>query len=489
MGQPARVRPAGCPSDDTTNSAMRRSVRLQTKEQRLDWYMAAKFGLFVHWGPYSLAGVEASWPIMAPDLAAIAFGEQPAISEADYVSLPNRFNPTDFDPRSWVRSAQHAGMRYLVFTTKHHDGFCMFDAPGTEYKITNTPYGQDLCAELAEACAEAGLGLGFYYSPPDMHHHGYRDISKPATSNWLGEPDRPAWGEYLDYMERHLRRLLTEYGDVSLLWFDGLSSQEKYDPPRFHRLIRELSPTTLVNDRLGGRPDFITPEQYIPSGGIPIKGEPAKGLTDAQFRWLLRLLGAPLIGTGLKRMAQRYGEGSLQLARIPSAPYPAPADFQPWETCMTMNKTWAYNPTDRAYKPSRQLIRNLVKVVGRGGNYLLNIGPTPEGRFPPEAEERLSEIGEWMAANSQAIHDTMYGPLQDISFTTTTAEPDTVYLHVLDWPATGQIVLEGLDSAGSTTLLATGEQLNSSQSGGKLVIEAPRQAPDPVVSILALHTT
>ena len=467
---------------------MKRSVRFQTKEQRLNWYTSAKFGLFVHWGPYSLAGVEASWPIMAPELATVAFGKQPAISEAAYVSLPQRFNPTKFDPRDWVRSAQHAGMRYLVFTAKHHDGFCMFDAPGTEYKITNTPYGRDLCAELAEACAEASMVLGFYYSPPDMHHHGYRDTSMPVAANWLGEPDRPEWDEYLDYMESHIRKLLTEYGDISLLWFDGLSSHEKYDPPRFHGLVQELSPTTLVNDRLGGRPDFVTPEQYIPSEGIPIRSEPARGLTDIQFRWLLRLLGAPLLGTWLMKLAQRYGEGNLRLSRIPSARYPDLADFQPWETCMTINRTWAYNPTDRAYKPSSQLIRNLVNVVGRGGNYLLNIGPTPEGRFPPEAEQRLCEIGQWMTINSQAIHDTTYGPLQDVPFAVTTARPGVIYLHVLERPADSQLVLEGLDEVSSIRLLATGEQLTFSQSGGRLVIEVPHRAPDPVVSILAIHT-
>ncbi len=468
---------------------MNLSIGFQTKEQRLDWYKAAKFGLFVHWGPYSLAGVEASWPIMAPELAAIAFGEQPPISEADYVSLAQSFNPTAFDPRAWVRSAQGAGMRYCVFTAKHHDGFCMFDAPGTAYKITNTPYGRDLCTELAEACAEAGLGLGFYYSPPDMHHHGYRDTSKPAMSNWLGQPDRPEWGQYLDYMESHIRKLLTEYGDVFLLWFDGLSSHDKYEPARFHRLVQELSPTTLVNDRLGGRPDFVTPEQYIPSEGVPIRSDPTRGITDAQFRWLLRLLGAPVLGTWFKKLARRYGEGTLQLARIPSARYPDPADFQPWETCMTMNKTWAYNPTDKAYKPTSQLIRNLVKVAGRGGNYLLNVGPTPEGKFPTEAEERLGEIGKWMAANHEAIHDTTYGPLQDIPFATTTAKAGVIYLHLLEWPASGQIVLERLAEVSSISLLATGEQLNSSQSGGRLAIEVPRQAPDPVISILAIRTT
>lgn len=467
---------------------MKHCGRFRTKEQRLDWYKAAKFGLFVHWGPYSIAGVEASWPIMAPELAAIAFGKQPAISEADYVALAHRFNPTGFDPGAWVRAARGAGMRYLVFTAKHHDGFCMFDAPGTEYKITNTPYGQDPCAELADACAEAGLGLGFYYSPPDMHHHGYRDTAKPATSNWLGEPTRPQWSEYLDYMESHIEKLLTVYGDVSMIWFDGLSSHDKYDPARFHRLIEELSPTTLVNDRLGGKPDFITPEQYIPTHGIPIKSERAGGLTDSQFRWLLRMLGTPGLGTWMKKLARRYGEGTLQFARIPSARYPDSAEYQPWETCMTMNRTWAYNPTDRAYKTSAQLIRNLVQVVGRGGNYLLNIGPTPDGIFPPEARERLGEIGEWMDNNREALHDTTYGPLQELPFATTTAKRGVIYLHVLEWPTTGRIVLDGLDPVDYVSVLVTGETLRHTHSAGRLAIEVPLQPPDPVVSVLAIRT-
>jgi alpha-L-fucosidase len=156
---------------------------------------------------------------------------------------------------------------------------------------------------------------------------------------------------------------------------------------------------------------------------------------------------------------------------------------------MTMNKTWAYNPTDRAYKPSAQLVRNLVQVVGRGGNYLLNIGPTPEGKFPPEAEERLAAIGQWMAANHKAIHDTTYGPLQDIPFATTTTKRGAVYLHVLAWPASGQIVLEELDEVSSISVLATGEQLTFGQCGGELVIKVPRQAPDPAISVLAIHTT
>ena len=158
----------------------------QNNLQRLAWYQQAKFGLFIHWGAYSVAGVEASWPIMAPDLSEAMFRTQARITEKEYSSLPGRFNPLGFDAQAWVRTAQEAGMRYIVITAKHHDGFCMFDAPGTDYKITKTPFGRDVCLELSQACAKAGMPLGFYYSPPDMHHPGYRDTSKPVTSNWTG---------------------------------------------------------------------------------------------------------------------------------------------------------------------------------------------------------------------------------------------------------------------------------------------------------------
>ena len=237
----------------------------------LTWYLKAKFGLFIHWGAYAVGGIEASWPIMAPELSEAMFGIKSTITEAEYRVLPERFNPVDFDPDSWVSTAQDAGMQYIIITAKHHDGFCMFDAPGTDYKITNTPYGKDICWELAEACARVGMPLGFYYSPPDMHHPGYRDTGLPAVKNWLGEPGRPEWSGYLDYMESHIRLLLTDYGEVSVLWFDGLVNHAKYDPTRFHQLVHDLSPKTLINDRLGAGYDFITPEQFIPKAGIPVK--------------------------------------------------------------------------------------------------------------------------------------------------------------------------------------------------------------------------
>jgi alpha-L-fucosidase len=463
------------------------SNRIEAQENRMRWFNGAKFGMFIHWGPYSVAGVEASWPIMAPELAPVLFGEQPPISEAEYTALPQKFNPVEYDPRAWVQLAKEAGMRYLVFTAKHHDGFCMFDAPGTDYKITNTPYGRDVCAELAAACAEAGMHLCFYYSPSDLYHPGYRNTKKPAAENWLGEPSRPEWRGYLNYMESHLRKLLTDYGQVGVIWFDGLSGHKKYEPPRFHRLIRDLSPSTLVNDRLGPECDFVTPEQFIPRRGIPIKHR-ASAPSDGLVRVMLRLLQVPGINALLKRTARKYAEGDLSLTNVPTASYPSPERFQPWETCMTMNKTWAYNPTDKAYKPASRLIYNLVEIASRGGNYLLNVGPSPLGTFPPEAIDRLRAIGRWLAVHGESIYGTTYGPLQHLLYGRTTAREGSVYLHIWDWPSSGSISLGAMPGAVSeVTLLGGHEPLTFDQHGNYFTIQVPKQPPDPIISVLAIR--
>jgi alpha-L-fucosidase len=296
---------------------------------RTVWYQQAKFGMFIHWGPYAQASVEASWPIMVPKAG--------GITEADYRALPKTFNPTKFDPHAWVDLARQAGQKYMVFTTKHHDGFCMFDSAYTDYKITRTPYGKDIVSELAQACHEDNMPLGFYYSPPDMHHPGFRDTSKPASENWHGEPARPEWHSYLAYMQLQLRELLTRYGPAALIWFDGLNNQEKYDGAHVLRMIAEMQSATLVNDRLGVDGDYETPEQFIPTA-IPTKG--------------VRLTGVdPSVSKKL------------------STAVPRPEDFRLWETCMTINNTWAFNKNDHDYKAARSLIRGLVEVASRGGNF------------------------------------------------------------------------------------------------------------------------
>jgi alpha-L-fucosidase len=370
--------------------------------ERFKRFNEAKFGMFVHWGPYSLASVEASWPIMG----------QPRwkITEDEYRALPQRFNPVHFDPRAWIRLAKAAGQRYMIFTTKHHDGFCMFDSAYTSYKITRTPYKRDIVKMLAGAAREEQYPLGFYYSPPDMNHPGYRDTSKSSNTNWRGEPERPEWPLYLDYMELQIRELLTRYGDVFAIWFDGLDRQEKYDGTRFHAVIRSLQPRTLINNRIGLTGDFVTPEQRLPKG-IPRKGSVVGNTNPAD-------------------------QG---LASTP----PKPEEFQPWETCMTINGTWGYNKNDHSFKSATDLVRALIDAASKGGNFLLNVGPAPEGTIQPEFEERLRAIGKWLAVNGESIYGTTYGPVQDFPFGRTTAKGRAVYLHIFDWPR-GPVELKGL---------------------------------------------
>ncbi len=465
--------------------------QVRSTQQRLAWYQDAKFGLFIHWGAYSVAGVEASWPIMAPQLSAAMFGTQISIGEKEYVTLPAQFNPVDFDPDEWVRLAQEAGMRYIIITTKHHDGFCMFDAPGTDYKITNTPYGKDICLELSQACARAGMPLGFYYSPPDMHHPGYRDTRKPITKNWTGEPKRKEWAGYLDYMESHIRKLLTDYGDVAIIWFDGLTNHGKYDPERFHKLIHELSPNTLINDRLGDGYDFITPEQFIPKDGIPARtGKPNPSLDpggDGFFKLVNSLSTTPLIGGWFRKQVEKYGEGELVLTKVHQEPYPAPDHFQPWETCMTMGGSWAYNPEETNWKAPKQLVQNLVNVASRGGNYLLNVGPTPGGAFPPEAVERLQHIGRWMKTYAKSIYGAMYTPLHGQSWGQATRNGDKIYLHIFEWPADGKLVVEPFPGQVRTVNLFAGGPLTFSQKGARLDVALPAQGPDSDVSVITVE--
>jgi alpha-L-fucosidase len=421
-------------------------IALSQTDQRTAWYRQAKFGMFIHWGPYSVASVEASWPIMRPS-------KQFPISEMEYRALPGQFNPVKFDPYAWIALAKAAGQRYMVFTTKHHDGFCMFDSSYTNYKITNTPYGKDIVGQLAEACHREHMPVGFYYSPPDMNHPAYRDTAQPASKNWHGEPTRMQWPIYLHYMELQLRELLTRYGDVALIWFDGLDHQEKYDGYHMQRVIHDLQPATLMNNRIGIPGDFETPEQFLPSA-IPVKGN----LLDFDHR-----------DTGTK-------PGSV----------PRPEDFRLWETCMTINHTWAYNKNDRDFKSAKDLVRTLIEVASRGGNFLLDVGPEPDGTIQPEFQDRLRAMGRWLQVNGEAIYGTTYGPLQTLSFARTTSEGSNIYLHVFDWNPNQLVVANFPGKVASISLLANGRSISYKQSSGTLTIDTHSITPDPYATVFKI---
>ncbi len=374
---------------------------------RTSWYCKAKFGMFIHWGAYSQASVEASWPIMVP--------KPGGITEAAYRALPQTFNPVKFDPNAFVELARLAGQEYM------------------------------------------GMPLGFYYSPPDMHHPGFRDTTKLAKENWHGEPQRPEWSSYLDYMQLQLAELLTRYGPVAIVWFDGLNDQRKYNGARVIEMIRELQSDTLVNDRLGVDGDYETPEQFIPTA-IPTKG---------------------IVLTGIDPQVSKQLKNSL----------PRREDFRLWETCMTINNTWAYNKNDRDFKSEQTLIRALVEVASRGGNFLLNVGPEPAGQIQAEVQQRLRAIGDWLTLNGDSIYGTTYGPVQGVASLRTTANDKSIFVHIFDWPATAACEITGIEAkVMSARLLASGKPLIFHQSEGKLHIDVPQQAPDPNVSVIALKT-
>ncbi len=421
----------------------------EAEAQRTAWFREAKFGMFIHWGPYSLASVEASWPIMTPE-------PHWNITEAQYVTLYKRFNPVQFDPNAWVTLAKDAGMRYMVFTTKHHDGFCMFDTALTDYKITNTPYGKDVTAMLARAAHAQNMPLGLYYSPPDMHHPGYRDTSKPVKDTWHGDPSRPEWATYLDYMEAQVRELLTGYGPVAVVWFDGLDHPEKYQGQHVVNLIHQLQPDTLVNNRIGVPGDFATPEQFIPDR-IPTKA------------------------------SAHQMNGTTQTSASTPPSVPDPHDFQLWETCMTINGTWAYNKNDTNYKSAKELIQDLVNVASKGGNLLLDVGPTPEGTIQPEFVKRLQAIGKWLNVYGESIYGSTYGPLQNLSFGKTTAKGQFVYLHVFDWPESSQLEVPSFTGrVAQITVLGDKRKLRFREADDKLTIQVPAAAPDPNDSVLQI---
>jgi len=346
-------------------------------KEKLAWWQDQKFGLLMHWGAYSQWGIVESWSI-CPEDEDWCKRRGPYSSDyfeylKAYENLGKTFNPVKFNPRRWAEAAANAGMKYMVFTTKHHDGFCMFDTKQTDYKITgpDSPFAgnprADVTTHIFNAFREKGMGIGAYFSKPDWHCPDYWDPYFPPLDRHPNYDPRlypDKWEKYKQFTHAQIRELLSGYGKVDILWLDGgwvrqraesVSAEGKrlpdqnIDMPALAAMARELQPGILVGDRAveGPYQDYLTPEQRIPQN---------------------------------------------------------PLDF-PWETCMTMASSWSYVPGDK-YKSSRELIHLLCKIVSRGGNLLLNIGPGPDGEWAPEAYERLEDIGNWMKINSEAIYKT-----------------------------------------------------------------------------------
>lgn len=467
----------------------------------------AKFGMFVHWGAYCVEGVEASWPVMlGPELphrfaeALHRFGvadvemEPHPITLAEYEALPERFVPTAFDAEEWVDLARSAGQRYLVLTTKHHDGFAMFGTDQSDYGITHSPFGRDVTGEVAAACATGGIGFGAYFSAPDVHHPGYRDRTQPLPTNFLGQPERPEWSQFLDFMEAQVREVATRYGELFSWWWDiGMGPQWPIE--RFHGLVKELQPGALMNDRLNGlapdvpaelRADFITPEQSVPRA-IP-----------------RRSTHSPVDPTMLFALIQRddWEEAVDQVAPLLRAHFEAPADptvpdsadFLPWEACHTFGGLWAWSPTLQKCKTDAEIVVNLVEIASRGGNLLMNVGPRPDGTIQPEFQDSLRGVGRWFERNRDAqgvdgVHGTSFGPVQGRDGFRTTADDHHVYVHVLTREAGDAPVRVPLsDAVTSARVLRSGAEVPLLVDGSDVVLDLGRHPLDPVVTTIELTT-
>ncbi|MCL4506983.1 MAG: alpha-L-fucosidase [Chloroflexi bacterium] len=350
------------------------------------WFVQDRFGMFIHWGLYSLAARH-EW---------VKYNE--AIPDEVYQRYFVQFNPDLYDPRSWARAAREAGMKYVVLTAKHHEGFCLWDSKLTDYKITRTPYGRDALQTYVEAFRAEGLKVGFYYSLIDWHHpdfpidgqHPMRDDPDAINRNKTKSMQR-----YAEYLHGQVRELLTEFGRIDILWFDfsypdfthrGLPGKGRADwqSDKLLQMVRQLQPGIIVNNRLNlpkGNADFYTPEQYQPRSWVQIDGEPVV-----------------------------------------------------WEACQTFSGSWGYYRDEDTWKSPEQLIQMLVNTVACGGNLIMNVGPTARGSFDQRALNSLGVYAEWMRVHSRAIYgctQSSFTPPQDCRFT---QSGNRLYLHVFNWP-------------------------------------------------------
>ncbi|AIE85759.1 alpha-L-fucosidase [Fimbriimonas ginsengisoli] len=426
-------------------------------DARMKQWKEARFGMFIHWGLYSIPA--GKWG------KGTGYGEwlreEAHVPVTEYEKLQSQFNPVKFNADEWARMAKDAGMNYVVITTKHHDGFNLFPSKYTDWSVKNTPFHRDIMKELSTAVRKKGMTMGWYHSIMDWHHPDYLPRRSWETA------DRPADGadmdRYVEYLHNEVRQLLTDYGPIGVMWFDG--EWESTWTPKYGKalydLCRSIQPKIIVNNRVSpGRNgvedatlkagDYGTPEQFIPATGLP---------------------------------------------------------GQDWETCMTMNDHWGYNAADKNWKSSKTLIRNLVDIASKGGNYLLNIGPRSDGTFPPEAVSRLRDMGKWMRVNGDSIYGTTASSFDSLpwgrSTTKRLGKATNLYLHVFDWPSDGRLVVPGIANKPLTAINMPGFDISSqapqvgnlsrkgatlpvSRVGSDLVIKLPPKPLDPNVSVIEL---
>ncbi len=399
----------------------------------LEWFQDAKFGLFIHWGIYSVLG-KGEWVM-----------NNTQMTVREYEKLPARFNPVKYDPAEWVALAKQAGMRYITITSKHHDGFAMFATKQSKWNIVDaTPYAKDVLKPLSEECRRQGVRLFFYHSHLDWHHPDYFPLGR--TGHASGRPEGGDFNRYLDYMDAQLTELLTGYGEVAGIWFDGIWDRRDADwrLRRTYDLIHKLRPAAMVGNNHHLAPfageDFQMFEKDLP------------GKNTAGFNNESKIGDLPL------------------------------------ETCETINGAWGYNSEDHNFKSTTQLIHYLAKAAGNNANFLLNIGPRPDGTIQDEFRTRLAEVGAWLGKNGESIYGTRGGPIAPRPWGVTTQKANKTYVHVLDWEDE-LLVLPGLPKAVKrASLLRGGGPVKLQTVDGGLLLPLPKGERDPIDTVVVLES-
>jgi alpha-L-fucosidase len=398
------------------------SAQTNSYEKQLEDWENRRFGMFIHWGPVSIKGYELSW----------SRGEQLTMDE--YENLYKEFNPVDFDADEWVSLAKTAGMKYIILTAKHHDGFCLWNTRQTEYNIMNTPFKRDIVKELSEACKKYGMKLGLYYSVIDWHQPdfpliGYLPENASPEIEKMVMRDRYDLDAYTTYLKNQLAELLVNYGPLYVLWFDVPQMFDEKRGQEVIDFIRQIQPDIIVNNRSGAKGDYDTPEQHV-------------------------------------------GEFS---------------EKRPFETCMTIADQWGWKPNDDL-KSFEQLMHILIRSAGGNGNFLLNIGPMGNGKFEKVQTDRLGEIGTWLQNFGHTVYGTRGGPFLPTDWGVSTSAGSTIYIHILKWMGEAtKIILPdfGMDIQ-SCRIVNNDESVKLSRKHGNHVIEFSRKALEPVNTIIEL---
>ena len=383
-------------------------TKKKAPNRSVEWFRDARFGMFIHWGIYSVLGRH-EWAM---------FYER--IPREEYRKLAQRFNPKKWNPREWVALPQEACMRYLCLTTRHHDGFSLFDSKANPFNSAQTAAGRDLVAEYVEACRAGRMGVGLYYSVADWSDAGY--VAGPKA-----DPD--GWRRFVRYVKAELRQLMTDYGRIDYLFYDGCPPPKTWGCAAMNREIRRLQPHLLISSRCQLDEDVASAEQHV--------------MADP---------------------------GKL------------------WECCMTMNQSWGYNWGDPAWKDAREIVRTLMVCCHQGGNFLLNVGPKPDGAIPAQSVKLLKQVGQWVKANGDAVYGTDPHPFDYYLQKLATGKGSIAYVPLHHYHGPKTVIAGVANRVKSVRVLATGKETDFEQQGERILLTGlPRRPPDSLLPVLALE--